>query len=94
MDRHRRAVAAAVVAGFAVGSNVANVGAVASALAGAYGVSLAVVGLFTTALFLTHTGVQVPGGHAIDRFGARRMLLAALTLVVLGNCLALIASEP
>jgi MFS family permease len=94
LERRGRAVAAAAVAGFAVGSNVANVGAVASGVAGAYGVSLAVVGLFTTALFLTHTGVQVPGGQAIDRFGARRMLLAALTLVVLGNGLALIASEP
>jgi MFS family permease len=91
---HRRAVSAAVVAGFAVGNNVVNVGAVASALADAYGVSLAVVGLFSTALFLTHTGVQVPGGQAIDRFGARRMLVAALTVVVAGNGFALIASEP
>jgi hypothetical protein len=45
------------VAGLAVGcfltSNVSNVGAVADPLAGAYGVSLAAIGLLTTALFVT-----------------------------------------
>jgi hypothetical protein len=49
------------------GWHVANTGAVAGALAEAYGTDLPVVGLLTTALFLTHFAVQVPGGKLIDR---------------------------
>jgi MFS family permease len=74
------------------GWHVANTGAVAGALAEAYGTDLPVVGLLTTALFLTHFAVQVPGGKLIDRFGARRLGLTALALIVLANALAL--SEP
>ena len=37
----------------------------------AYGVGLAVVGLFTTSLFVTHALLQVPAGRLCDRFGAR-----------------------
>jgi MFS family permease len=71
------------------GWHVANTGAVAGALAEAYGTELPVVGFLTTALFLTHFAVQVPGGKLIDRFGARRLGLAALALIVLANALAL-----
>jgi MFS family permease len=89
----RAAVAAGIVVGFAVGSNVANVGAVASSLSQTYGVSLTVVGLFTTALFVTHTAVQIPGGQAIDRLGARRLAFLALAVVALGSGLATIAPD-
>jgi len=58
--------------------NVSNVGAVADEAAHAYGVSLATVGLLTTALFLTHLAVQLPAGRACDRFGARRVGFVAL----------------
>jgi MFS family permease len=73
---------------------VANLGAVATALASTYGVSLTVVGLFTTALFVTHTAIQIPGGQAIDRFGARRLAFAALLTILAGSGLAMIASDP
>ena len=65
----------AVLGGFALaftpGFNVANVGAVADQVAHAYGIGLAVVGLFTTGLFVTHAALQVPMGRLCDRFGAR-----------------------
>jgi len=61
----------AVVAGLAVGCfltwNVSNVGAVADPLAETYGVSLAAVGLLTTALFVTHLAAQLPAGIWSDR---------------------------
>ena len=79
--------------GFATGANAANVGAIATRLGGEYGVSLAVVGLFTTALFVTHAAVMIPGGQAIDRFGARRLGVAGLIIIILGNATAMIASE-
>jgi MFS family permease len=89
-----RAAAAGVALGFTVGTNVANIGAVATSLEHAYGTSLGVIGLFTTALFVTHTAGQIPGGRAVDRFGARRLGFAALAIVAAGNALAMIASDP
>ena len=47
----------------------------------AYGVGLATVGLFTTALFVTHLAMQIPGGRASDRFGARRVGLLGLVVI-------------
>lgn len=73
--------------------NIANVGAVADPLADAYGVSLAVVGLFTTALFVTHLLVQIPGGRASDRIGARNVGFLAVGAVVAGNVLLLAAPD-
>jgi MFS family permease len=93
-DSPRRAVGAGIIVGFAVGSNVANIGAVATSLANAYGVSLTVVGLYTTALFVTHTAIQIPAGQAIDRLGARRLAFAALFTITSGSGLATIASDP
>ncbi len=69
--------------------NIANVGAIAAVLGTSYGVSLASVGLLTTALFATMLLVQIPGGRLIDRVGSRRIGLAALAVVATGNALAL-----
>jgi MFS family permease len=77
-----------VVAGLAVGGcltwNVTNVGAVADPLAETYGVSLASVGLLTTALFVTHLAAQLPAGRGADRFGARTVALAAIGATLVG----------
>jgi len=81
--------AIATVAGLAVGGcltwNVSNVGAVADPLAAHYGVSIAAIGLLTTALFVTHLAVQLPAGRGADRFGARSVALVAIGAVVVGN---------
>ena len=65
----------ALVAGLAVGGcltwNVSNVGAVADPLSHRYGTSLAVIGLLTTTLFVSHLVAQLPAGMASDRVGAR-----------------------
>src|SRR4029078_836935 len=76
----RRAVLGGCAAGLATGWNVANIGAIPSHLARSYDVSLAVVGLFTTALFVTHLAMQIPGGRSADRFGARRDALLVLAI--------------
>ena len=75
--------------GAAVTWDISNVGSVAGVMAAAYGVSLAAVGLLTTALFLTHLAVQIPGGRLIDRVGARNVGVAALLIVAAANALAL-----
>lgn len=80
---------AAVVAGLAVGGcltwNVSNVGAVADPLSAEYGVSIAAIGLLTTALFLTHLAAQLPAGRGADRFGARAVALVAIGTALVGN---------
>jgi MFS family permease len=45
----------------------------------------------TTALFVTHLAVQIPGGRLIDRVGARSVGLVALAIVAAGNALALLS---
>ena len=77
--------------GLGVTWNISNVGAIASSLGASYGVSLAAIGLLTTALFTTHFAVQIPGGRLIDRIGARTVGLAALAVVALANALAAIS---
>lgn len=93
MTAARRAVAGGCALGFAAGWNVANTGAVAQPLAAAYGVGLATVGLFTTALFVTHLAMQLPAGWASDRFGPRRVGILGLTTIAAFAAVSLIAHD-
>lgn len=86
----RLAVAGGCAAGLASGWNISNTGAVAQQLGKVYGISLATVGLFTTALFVTHLLLQVPAGRASDRFGERRTCFIGLVFIVCFAALALI----
>jgi MFS family permease len=70
------------------------VGAVAGPLAHEYGIGLGAVGLLTTALFLVHALVQVPGGRRADRHGARPVALGSLLVMAAGNALLLVAPDP
>lgn len=90
----KRAVVGGCALGLATGWNIANVGAIASDTARAYGVGLAVVGVFTTSFFGTHLAMQIPGGKATDRFGARRAGFVALAIIAASGALALSAAEP
>jgi MFS family permease len=59
-------------------------------LANAYDVPLATIGLLTTALFVTHLAMQIPGGRLIDERGARTLGMFALAMIALGNLLPLL----
>jgi len=52
-----------------------------------FGFNFKLAGYLTTGIFLTHAGMQIPGGYLVDRFGSRRMLLIALLWVAVGNLL-------
>jgi MFS family permease len=83
------ALSGGLALGLTAAWNIANVGPAARVLADAYGVRLGTVGFLTTALFLTHFAVQIPGGRIIDRVGARRVGFAALAAITVGNTIAL-----
>jgi MFS transporter, NNP family, nitrate/nitrite transporter len=89
-NRHTRAVVAGLTTGCFLTWNVSNVGAAADPLAEAYGTSLAVVGLLTTALFVTHLAAQLPAGIWSDRFGSHRVALAACAAAAIGNAVLLV----
>jgi len=84
-----RAALGGLALAFTPGFNVANVGAVADRISHSYGVGLAVVGLFTTALFVTHAAFQVPMGQLCDRFGPRLVGCAGLVIVAAASTAAL-----
>jgi MFS family permease len=86
-----RPTATGLAIGLAVGYNIANIGPVARLEAQAYGVRLGLIGLLTTALFVTHLVMQIPGGTLVDRHGARTLAAVALAIIAAGNIVALIA---
>jgi NNP family nitrate/nitrite transporter-like MFS transporter len=45
----------------------------------------AMFGFLTTAIFLTHALMQIPGGHLADKFGPKKLLCIALAVVCIGN---------
>ena len=88
-----RVVVGGLGVGFCVGWNITELGAVAPRLAHAYGVSLATIGLLTTAQFLVHMAMQIPGGRAADRFGAWTTGLVGIGLMAAGNAVSLIGPD-
>ena len=86
----RGGFAGGCIAGLSVSWNLTNTGAIASVLASHYDSGLVVVGLLTSIAFAAEFVVMIPGGRAIDRYGARRVALASIALSALGNALLLI----
>jgi MFS family permease len=80
--------------GVAAGWNLAVLGPIATRLSHEYGVSLAVVGAFVTVQFVMHMAMQIPGGRAADRWGARTSALAGLGIIAAGNAVSLPAAHP
>ena len=89
----KRAIAATFAVGIVAGWNGTNVGAIAQIVADEYGIALATVGLLTTALFAAHLAMQIPGGRASDRFGAKRVGFLGLALIGAGAGISMIAPE-
>ena len=91
MTTQTRAYTSGIAVGMACGWNMTSVGAVADELSASYGVGLATIGLFTTALFVVHMGMQIPTGRLADRFGGRSVCIAALVILIAANALASVA---
>ena len=81
----RRALISGCAAGFAFSANYTNHAPMVSVLRGEFGFDQARAGLLTTAIFLTHALMMVPGGRLADRFGAGRVITWALAWVAVAN---------
>lgn len=68
-------------------------GPAAQVLSHAYGVRLGSIGFLTTALFVTHLVMQIPGGRLVDQRGARNLGMVALAVIAVGNILALLVDS-
>ena len=75
------------IVAFTYSANYTNHAPLAAALMHQFGFNFQLAGYLTTGIFLTHAGVQIPGGYLVDRFGSRPMLLIALLWVAAGNLL-------
>ncbi|MEP6717347.1 MAG: MFS transporter [Terriglobia bacterium] len=81
----RRGLAAACAAGFAFSANYTNHAPMAPLLRAEFGFDNASAGLLTTAIFLTHGLLQLPGGRLADITGPSRAMVMALGWVAACN---------
>jgi len=72
-------------AAFAFSANYTNHAPMVGALRQEFGFDQAAAGLLTTAIFLTHALLQIPGGRLADTLGPVRVMSAALLWIVAGN---------
>ncbi len=79
--------------GLSISWNIANTGSVATLLAHRYGTGLTVIGLLTAVMFFAELPIMLPGGRAIDRYGAKWVGIAAVLISLVGNLLLLTASS-
>ena len=77
----------ACLVGFAFSVNYTNHAPLATALMHEFGFNKTRAGFLTSAIFLTHALMQIPGGHLADRYGGKRIILSGLLIIVIGNTL-------
>jgi MFS family permease len=82
---NRRALLTACGVGFAFSANYTNHAPMLAVLREHFALSQGRAGLITTAIFLAHALMQVPGGRLADHFGPLRVLILALAWVALLN---------
>jgi nitrate/nitrite transporter NarK len=75
----------ACLTGFAFSANYTNHAPLIPSLMKEFGFSMAMAGFLTTAIFLPHAVMQIPGGHMADFFGSRNVIAIALVPVCIGN---------
>jgi nitrate/nitrite transporter NarK len=85
--RRWKALGFVTALGFVFSANYTNHGPLVPTLVKDLGITLALAGALTTAIFLTHGALQIPGGALADKLGAKRVALWSLLIITAGNCL-------
>jgi len=73
--------------GFVFSANYTNHGPLIPTLVKQLEITFAMAGFLTTAIFLTHGALQIPGGALADKFGAKKLVNFALLIITVGNCI-------
>ncbi|MBU3744300.1 MAG: MFS transporter [Sediminibacterium sp.] len=87
MNRYTSTLVLACLVGFAYSTNYTNHAPLAAILMKEFLFTKAQAGLLTSAIFFTHALMQIPGGHLADKLGGKRVMLAGLTIITIGNFL-------
>ena len=85
MNQRQLQLLCACLAGFAFSVNYTNHAPLASTLMKQFDFTKAMTGFLTTGIFATHAIMQIPGGHLADKLGGKKILIAALIIVCVGN---------
>lgn len=83
--RHSVALGYAVALGFVFSINYTNHAPLVPTLVKELGITFTQAGFLTTAIFLTHGLLQIPGGNLADRLGAHRTGLLSLFVIAISN---------
>ena len=75
----------ACLAGFAYSANYTNHAPLAGMLMKQFVFSKMYAGFLTTGIFTTHAIMQIPGGHFADKYGGKKTLIAALSIIIICN---------
>ena len=78
--------------GFVFSANYTNHGPLIPTLVKQLEITFAMAGFLTTAIFLTHGALQIPGGALADKFGAKKLVNFALLIITGGNFLIALSS--
>jgi nitrate/nitrite transporter NarK len=73
--------------GFVFSANYTNHGPLVPTLVKELNITLALAGALTTAIFLTHGILQIPGGALADKLGAKKVAQWSLVIITIGNFL-------
>ncbi len=71
--------------GFILAVNYTNHGPLVPTLVKDLNITYAMAGLFTTAIFLAHGALQIPGGALSDKFGAKNICSIGILIIAAGN---------
>jgi nitrate/nitrite transporter NarK len=85
MKKENLPLICACLAGFAFSANYTNHAPLAATLMKQFDFTKAMAGFLTTGIFATHAIMQIPGGHLADKFGGKKVLIVALSIVCIGN---------
>jgi nitrate/nitrite transporter NarK len=80
-----KALGFVALAGFVLSANYTNHGPLVPTLVKELSITMAMAGLFTTAVFFTHGLLQVPGGIFADKIGAKRVITFGILIITTGN---------
>ena len=75
----------AAMLGIVFSANYTNHGPLISTLVKEWGITMATAGFLTTAIFLTHGLLQMPGGALADKFGAKNVGTFGLAIMTIFN---------